>query len=470
MSPISIRSLPATTWLSELRASLALGGPLVLTNVIEMSMNLISTLMIGHIGPDALAASTLALALYNAALLFGLGLTTAVSPLIARGAGDLTAVRHAVQGGFWNAALITGPIWVLLWYAEPIFHALGQPPALSRAAADYMHTVQWSFLPAMVYLVLRSMLAAVERPSWAVITGAAAIAVNAALNLVLINGAGPIPALGLEGSGLATSLANLFMAVMLGVVVVTHRRFRDVRVLAGFFRPHWTTAAALWRLGLPIGIAIMLETGMFAAAAGLIGHFDEGSLPAHAIALQVATFAFVVPLGFAQAATVRVARAAGLQDDGAIGRGGWTALMLGVGTMGITSLVMIFAPRWIIGLFIDPDGPGAEAITRSAVTLLALAGLFQVADGAQVVLAGMLRGLGDTRAAMVMAAVGYWGLGVPLAAALAPRLGAPGVWIGLMAGLFATAALLLARWLSWRRTPRSGERKTIGWPHHGVST
>src|SRR4051812_28065593 len=111
MSSISTRSRPATTWLGELRACLALGGPLVLTNAIEMSMNLISTVVIGHIGPEALAASTLALALYNAALLFGLGLTTAVSPLIARGSGDQATVRHAVQGGFWNAVIITGPIW-----------------------------------------------------------------------------------------------------------------------------------------------------------------------------------------------------------------------------------------------------------------------------------------------------------------------------------------------------------------------
>ncbi len=470
MSSISTSPRPATTWLGELRASLALGGPLVLTNAIEMSMNLISTVAIGHIGPEALAASTLALALYSAALLFGLGLTTAVSPLIARGVGDRATVRHAVQGGFWNAVAITCPIWALLWEAEPIFRALGQDPALSVAAAGYMHAVQWSFLPAMVYLVLRSMLAAVERPSWAVITGAAAIGVNVGLNLVLVDGAGPIPALGLAGSGLATLLANLFMAATLGVVVVRHRDFRDFRILAGFFRPHWNTVAALWRLGFPIGIAIMLETGMFAAAAGLIGHYDEGSLAAHAIALQVASFAFVIPLGFAQAATVRVGRAAGLQDDGAVARGGWTALMLGVGAMCITSLVMIGVPRWIIGLFLDPNGPGAEAITRSAVTLLALAGLFQVADGAQVVLAGMLRGLGDTRAAMVIAALGYWGLGVPLAAALAPHLGAPGVWIGLVAGLFATAALLLARWGTWRRSPRQDGTKRTGRFRPGVST
>lgn len=451
MSSLSTLSPPATTWRDEFRACLVLSVPLVMTNAIEMGINLIGTVMIGHIGPDALAASSLALALYSAVLLFGLGLTTAVSPLIARAVGDPAIVRRAVQGGLWNAVVITGPIWALLWEAEPIFRALGQSATLSRDAAGYLHTVQWSFLPAMVYLVLRSMLAAVERPSWAVITGAAAIGVNAALNALLINGAGPLPALGLMGSGLATLLANIFMAATLGFVVVTRRHFRQYRILSGLLRPHWKTAAALWRLGLPIGIAIMLETGMFAAAAALIGHYDEGSLAAHAIALQVASFAFVVPLGVAQAATVRVGRAAGAKDEGAVRRGGWTALSLGVGSMGVTSLMMIGVPHVIVGLFLDPEGPRADAITRGAVTLLALAGLFQIADGAQVVLAGMLRGLGDTRAAMIIAAAGYWGLGVPLAAVLAPRLGAPGVWMGLVAGLFAVAAMLLARWRWWRR-------------------
>ena len=184
--------------------------------------------------------------------------------------------------------------------------------------------MQWSFLPAMVYLVLRSMLAAIERPGWAVVTGAAAIGVNAALNALLIHGAGPVPALGLTGSGLATVLANVFLAATLGLVVIASPRFRRYRILSGLMRPHRETAAALWRLGLPIGIAIMLETGMFAAAAALIGHYDEASLAAHAIALQVASFAFVVPLGIAQAATVRVGRAAGAGDDDAVARSGWT--------------------------------------------------------------------------------------------------------------------------------------------------
>jgi len=200
---------------------------------------------------------------------------------------------------------------------------------------------------------------------------------------------------------------------------------------------------------------------MFAAAAVLVGHFDQGSLAAHAIALQVASFAFMVPLGIAQAATVRVGRAAGAGDQAAVGRAGWTALALGVGMMVMSSAVLVGLPRPIIGLFLDPASPGAEAVAQTAVTLLAVAALFQIADGAQVVLAGILRGLQDTRTPMLIAGIGYWGIGLPLAAALAPRGAAPGIWIGLVAGLFAAAGLLLTRWLSWRRNgrPESAARK-----------
>jgi len=449
---------PATPWRNEFRACLALSAPLVLTNAIEMAMNLTNTAMIGRIAPEALAAATLALALYNVVLLFGIGLTAAVSPLIARevGRGDGTgeAVRQVVRGGFWNAALVVGPIWAVLWQAEPILRALGQDPALSHEAAGYLRIMQWSLLPALVYLVLRSMLAALERPRWAVATGMAAVALNAALNVVLIGGAGPLPALGLAGSGLAMVLSNLFLAGALGLAVTLDPRLRGVRPFAGLLRPPWQACKSLWRLGLPIGIGIMLEAGMFTAAAVLVGHFDQGSLADHAIALQVASFAFMVPLGIAQAATVRVGRAAGAGDQAAVGRAGWTALALGVGMMAMSSAVLVGLPRPIIGLFLDPASPGAEAVAQTAVTLLALAALFQIADGAQVVLAGILRGLQDTRTPMLIAGIGYWGIGLPLAAALAPRGAAPGIWIGLVAGLFAAAGLLLTRWLSWRRNGR----------------
>ena len=350
-----------------------------------------------------------------------------------------------------GAAALAGPIWLLLWNGATVFRLTGQDPALTRSAAAYLHVLQWAVGPALIYLVLRSLFAALELPRWTVLTGAGAVVLSAALNWLLIFPHGAFPGLGLEGSGWATVLSNVFLAGSLGIVAAFHPRLRAVRVFRGLLRVDFSGWSAFWRLGLPIGVSLLLETGMFAGAAALVGHFGAAALAAHAIALQVASFTFMVPLGVAQAATVRVARAYGADDHPALARAGWTALALGVATMGVSATLMITLPRPIIGLFIGPEEPGAAAVTTLAVTLLSIAGLFQVFDGAQVVLSGMLRGLHEGRAPMVIAAIGYWCIGLPLGAGLAFGFGfaAPGVWIGLTAGLCAAAGLLLARW-RWR--------------------
>ncbi len=237
MSTAAIRPSPGTLWRDEFRACVALSVPLVVTNAIEMAMNLTNTALIGHIAPDALAAVTLALALYNVVLTFGIGLTAAVSPLISRevgrNGGQGEAARRVVQGGFWNAVLIIGPIWALLWEAEPIFRAFGQDPALSHAAAIYLRVIQWSLFPVLVYLVLRSMLAALQRPRWAVVTGLAAVVLNAGLNVLLIGGGFGLPALGFVGSGMATVVSNVFMAAALGLAVTLDAGFERFGSPAG---------------------------------------------------------------------------------------------------------------------------------------------------------------------------------------------------------------------------------------------
>lgn len=458
MSAIPASSLSSHPWRTELSACLALSWPLMLTNATEMAMNITSSALIGRISPEALAASTLAMALYTVTLLFGIGVTASVSALISRelgrGSNPDSSTRRIVQQGLWGATLLAGPCWLLLWNAAPIFRATGQDERLTTEAVAYMHALQWALGPALVYLVLRSLFAAMERARWAAAAGVTAVALNALFNWLLIGGHLGLPALGLLGSGLATVLSNLFMAAALAAVACMHPRFRPMRLFDGLLRPDFTGFAAFWRLGLPIGVSLLLETGMFAGAAALVGRFGAVALAAHAIALQTASLMFMVPLGIAQAATVRVGRAFGAGDRIAAMRAGWTALGVGEATMLVSAAVLIGLPRLIISCFIDQGEPGADAVAALAVTLLSIAGLFQIGDGAQVVLSGMLRGLHDAKAPMVVSAVGYWALGLPLGAVLALvfDFGAAGVWIGLTAGLFAAAALLLARW--WTHLPR----------------
>jgi MATE family multidrug resistance protein len=239
----------------------------------------------------------------------------------------------------------------------------------------------------------------------------------------------------------------------LTLLMLRDRRFRRYAIFGRFWRPDWPHFRELCRLGLPISAALVFEVSIFNAAVFLMGLVGPNALAAHAIAIQIASLTFMVPLGFGQAVTVRVGRAYGAGDREGIRRAGWTAYALGVGFMGLTACVMLFAPRLLIGAFLDLSLPENEAVIALAITFLMFAALFQIVDGAQAVAIGMLRGLHDTRVPMIFAAIGYWGIGLPLGALLAFPLGfnGSGIWIGLAAGLAVVAALLTGRWIMRER-------------------
>jgi MATE family multidrug resistance protein len=234
----------------------------------------------------------------------------------------------------------------------------------------------------------------------------------------------------------------------LGIVLVSDRQFRRFHLFGRFWRPDWQRLGRLFQLGLPIGLLMGFEGAVFSAAAYLMGLIDAESVAAHAIALQIAAITFMVPLGLGQAATVRVGRALGAEDAPAITRAGWTALVLGVGFMTLMALIMWLFPTPLIGFFLDADAEGGRVMTL-AVSFLAVAAAFQIADGAQVIAAGMLRGLHDTRIPMLFALVGYWVIGLGTGVWLAFYAGwqGVGIWTGLAVGLAIVAMLLIARWL-----------------------
>jgi MATE family multidrug resistance protein len=243
-------------------------------------------------------------------------------------------------------------------------------------------------------------------------------------------------------------VSNSFMFLGMVAVVCLDRQFRRYAVLGRFWRPDWPRLRALLGLGLPIAATLAFEVTIFNAAALLMGLIDAASLAAHAIAIQIASVAFMVPLGLNQAVTVRVGLAFGACDRAAIARAGWTALVIGIGFMTLTGLLMIAAPRLLIVGFIDLADPANAQVVALTVSFLAFAALFQIADGAQAVGIGMLRGLQDTRVPMIYAGIGYWGIGLPLGALLAFRFGYDGVgiWAGLALGLMVVAILMLWRW------------------------
>lgn len=431
---------------------LALSWPLVLTNVAQNAMTATDVMMMGHLGPDALAAGALGSNLYMAVLIFGIGVMAAVSPMISielgRNRHAVRELRRTVRQGFWAAVTLVGPMWLFLWQAEAILRAMGQDAALAKAAASYVRTLQWGLLPFFLFLVLRGFVASLQRPFAAFVVVLIAVGFNALANWCLMFGRLGFPALGLPGSGLATALSSALMMLGLGLVVSCDRRFRRYRLFGRFWVADWPRFRAFWRMGLPIGTTLAFEVVIFNGAAFLMGLIGPASLAAHAIAIQIASLTFMVPMGIGQAATVRVGRAFGAGDKDGIARAGATALVLGIGFMALTALVMLFAPQWLVGPFLDVEKPGAAEVAALAASFLLYAAIFQIADGAQVVGSCLLRGLGDTRVPMLFAGLGYWAIGLPLSIALGffTPLAGIGIWIGLAIALAIVAVLMLGRW------------------------
>jgi MATE family multidrug resistance protein len=440
-------------WRGEIRAMLALSWPMVLTNLAQVAMTATDVMMLGRLGADTLAAGALGSNLYFAPLILGLGLVYAASPMMATELGrkrhSVRDIRRTVRQGLWLAILAAIPVWLLLWHGEAILLAMGQEPPLAHQAGIYLRWLQWAILPFYGYIVLRSFISALERPGWALIIMFIAVAFNALGNWCLIFGNLGFPKMGIAGSGLATSLSSALMFIGLATVVSVERKFRRYRLFGRFWRSDWPRFIALLRLGLPIAGILAFEVTIFNAAAFLMGLINAASLAAHAIAIQIASVSFMVPLGINQAVTVRVGLAHGAGNPDGVSRAGWTALAIGVGFMALMAMVMVSCPRLLISAFIDLDDPANVAVIALAVAFLSFAAMFQIFDGAQAVAAGMLRGLHDTKVPMILAAIGYWGVGLPLGVLLAFHFGfeGAGIWIGLSTGLAVVAVLLLWRWL-----------------------
>ena len=436
---------------------LALGWPLVLTNVAQTAMTTTDVIMMGHLGPQELAAGALGANLYLAVLIFGIGVMGAVAPMLSIELGAnrhaVREIRRTVRQGFWAAATLVGPMWLCLWQGEALLAGMGQDAGLARAAGGYLQTLQWSLLPFFLYLVLRGFIAALQRPFWGFAVVLLAVGFNALANWCLMFGALGFPALGLPGSGLATTLSSSLMFGGLALVVSLDRRFRRFRLFGRVWVADWPRYRAFWRLGLPIGATLAFEVAVFSGAALLMGLIGPAELAAHAIAIQIASLTFMVPLGIGQAATVRVGRAFGAGDRDGVARAGAVAIALALGFMAATALVMLLAPQVLVRPFLDAANPGAAAVAELAITFLLWAAVFQIADGGQVIGSCILRGLGDARVPMIFAGLGYWAIGLPLAAGLGfltPLAGA-GIWVGLAIALGIVAVLMLRRWFGRER-------------------
>ena len=345
-------------WRDELRATLSLAWPLILTNLSMSLIGATDVVMVGWLGPTELAAASLGFNLCMTAAIFCMGLVTATAPMMAseRGAKahSVRDIRRTFRQGLWVAVAIMIPIWLVLWQAETVLLTLGQQAELASKAQSYVRAYMWSILPFLGFLVLRNFVAALEKPVWATVVACGAVVLNAVVNYGLILGHYGLPQLGLMGAGIGSTITNVVQFGVMALVVSFHPKFRRYHLFGRFWRPDWPRFRQIWRLGLPIGVTMGFEGGVFAVAILLMGLINEASVAAHAVAIQIASLTFMVPMGLGQAATVRVGLAFGRNDADGITKAGWTAFVLGTGFMAAMALGIYSFSEALIGIFVTP--------------------------------------------------------------------------------------------------------------------
>ena len=437
---------------SEIRALLLIGGPLVVNNLCTVALQTIDTVMAGRLSAADLAAVAIGGNLWVPLFLFGMGVLMAVSPLAAFhwSAREPAAVGYIARQAAWLSAMISGVLIVALSVDGPVFRALALEPHVINLAGSFIDAIAWGLPGACLYQVLRFASAATGQTVPIMIISVAALPLNAALNWVFMYGKLGLPALGAVGCGWATSIVHWSMCFALAVWMARGPVYRTLGIFARWEWPRAVEIGRQVRLGVPIGISIFLEAGLFGCVALLMGTLGTVVVAAHQIAINYAALMFMVPLGISLAITVRIGHALGAGEGararfiGSVGYGVCLAFAL------VSAAVMMLFSVPIARLYTDDS-----AVLPIAAGLLGMGAIFQVSDGLQVAAAGALRGLQDTWAPMLINAAAYWGVGFPLAWVLGITLnyGPRAVWVGLVLGLTVAAVLLLGRFYQLTRAP-----------------
>ncbi|MEK7383773.1 MAG: MATE family efflux transporter [Elusimicrobiota bacterium] len=426
----------------QTRSVLRLAVPIALTQIGMVLYNTVDMLFVGRLGPEAIASVGLGSMTYFTVFVIGMGVVMGIdshsSKAFGSGRPDLCGqlLIHTLA----LALAIAGALFSVYLLAEPLFRFIGVAPEVAAGAVGYLKILRWAIFPGLCFVACRQFLQSMNVTAPLVAAIVLGNVANALLDAALVFGLFGAPALGIRGSAFATLGAN---GVMLLIAAVAARG----RLQAVSFRFHgWRRRLFLdiFSLGLPGGLQMLVEVAIFSLVTALIGRLGAQTLAAHQLALNLASFTFMIPLGISHAAAVRVGQALGRGDPQSASASGRAATLLGVAFMALTGISFAAAPGFFLGLF----GAG-EAVIRIGTPLLYCSAAFQVFDGAQAVLSGALRGLGETRRPLLINLLGHWLIGLPIGVGLGFGLGwgATGLWIGLAAGLAVVAVLL---WHEWR--------------------
>lgn len=456
MTPLErVLPAPSLTAADHVRGTLTLGLPLIGSHVAQFALHVTDTIMLGWYGVVPLAAGVLAASSFFVMFVLGSGFAKAVMPMVAhaQAQGDEVQVRRVARMGLWLSILFGVLIYPVFWWSEAILLALGQAPDVSALGQEYLRIAGLGMIPALLVMVLKSYLSALERTQVVLWITVAAVPLNAAINWALIFGNWGAPELGVRGAAIATLVIQVASLVFLCAYAALLPALRRYQLFLRFWRPDWGAFRAVFRLGWPMGLTGLAESGLFQASALMMGWIGTVELAAHGIALEITALTFMVHVGLSNAVTVRTGRFEGARNYPAMRLGAKVAIGLSLAFAGVTMVIFLGVPEPMISLFIDPEEPARAQILMVGTTLLACAALFQMADSMQVMALGLLAGMQDTRVPMIYAAISYWLIGIPASYVLAFPLGfgAVGLWLGLVIGLACAAVSLMARF--WARLP-----------------
>jgi MATE family multidrug resistance protein len=416
-----------------------------------MVIGMTDTVMMGWYGVEDLAAMVLASSMFFLLFIVGAGFSFAVMPMVANAAsaGDDVQIRRVTRMGFWASVFFAILVLPIMWWSGALFLGLGQEPVVAQLSQDYLRITAIGLFPSLFVMVIKSYLAALERTQivlWVTVAGAL---VNGILNYALIFGNWGAPELGIQGAAIASVMMPIASVPLL--LVYIKRNMPEHALFQRIWRFDREAFGQVFRLGWPIGLTNLAETALFSATAIMMGWVGTLELAAHGIALQWTAVAFMVHVGLGNAATIRAGRAVGRADAAGLRRGGIATLVMALMLSCLAVVLFLSVPEFLISIYLDSAEPSRDQIIAIGVNLLIMAALFHVADSAQVIALGLLRGVQDARVPLILAVISYWMFGLPAGYlfGFVWGYGAVGVWMGLVCGL--TLAAILLNYRFWTK-------------------
>src|SRR5688572_7999817 len=429
---------------NHIRENFLLAYPVMLSNLGHVMMGVADSVMVGHVSATSLAAAGLANVVFNVLMLFGIGVSYAITPLVATadGAGNkhdvIETLRHGLVINIVNSIILAA----IVYSCKDLLYYIDQPTEVVPLSIPYLSIITFSLIPMLIFQTFKQFAEGLSNTRIAMIIIIASNLVNIGLNYIMIYGHAGFPAMGLNGAGWATFLSRIFMAASFAGYIYFAPRFKQFR--SGFSLGKYSKNLfnKMLHLGVPSGVQFIFEVAAFDFSLVMMGWLGTTTQAAHQIAINLATVSYMTTAGLAAAATIRVSYFLGKHDFRNLRTSAYTLLVMALLLMMLWALAFIVGRHWLPGLYVE----NSEVI-GVASTLMIIAGLFQLSDGTQVVCVAALRGLQDVKVPSLFIFVAYWIIGLPLGYWLAFKTdyGAQGIWLGLFIGLTLTALAMFAR-------------------------